>query len=227
MSHVLNIDQIEHESHPVNVPQIIEDLNSLVTLMQKYVQTGSLTIEEDNQFLRFFLQYKNTNDLVFYALEAMSHEPQSCLDEFAALQNGAEQFLAYYDSIKDQLRTLNFQTESNNYLRPFKEELDQCVADANALWKVFQEASNRLDYIDERDSDYEYLRKDLDEKEALYKKAHSLVDEKHAILKDKEKDVYALYSFEFEMLLIVADKLKQISLSVINDINNMEKGDCK
>lgn len=216
------------ESNPdyLSVSQIVKDLNSLTELLCKFAQVGTLSFDDDKQLLGFFLQYRNTNDLVFYALSLMKEDPTRCHEEFSSLLQASEDFLACVDSLRQQLQSLDFQSDCKACIKPFEDEYNRCVSYANTCWKVSQEISNRLDYLDERADESEDLMRELDEKESSYKLAHARVDETYSVLQEKQKEVAPLYSFDFEMLQIVVDKLKQISLSVINDIDNLKKGDC-
>lgn len=215
----------ENELPTVSVPQTVEDLNSLTLLLRKLVQAGTLSFDEGSQLLEFFRQYRNTNALVFYALSTMEDAPIPCREEFSSLLHASEEFLSCAERNRQQLKSLDFKAVSTAFVRPFEEEYEKCVSQSNACWKEFQAISNKLDYLDERSEDYEDLIRELDEKETLYKQAHTLVDESFEILKEKQKEVAPLYGFDLDMLMIVIDKLRQISLSVIDDISKLEKGD--
>lgn len=220
------ISLLPEEQSSVSVTQISCDLGSLTALLHKFVQVGELTFEEDKKLLGFFMKYKDTNNLVFYALKSMKEEPSLCCEEFNSLLDAANGFLSYTNEHQELSRNLEFQSNCKRYLAPYEEEHNQSMKYANECWKAFQGVSNKLDYLDERADDYDELVRDLNEKELRYKSAHARVDETYSILQEKRKDIYALYSFDFNMLLIVVDKLKRISLSVINDLNQLKKGDC-
>lgn len=208
------------------IAQICKDLGALTILLKKFVSSGTLSLGEDKQLLDFFIKYKNTNELVFHAIRSIKETPAVLLEEFSSLLDSAEQFLSYNDCHKDQIGSLDFQADCKSYIKPFEDMHNRSVAEAGACWRSVQEISNKLDFLDERADGYEDLMRELDDKEALYNAAHSRVDETYAILQERQKDIYALFGFSFDMLLIVIDKMKQIAISVIDDVNKLMKGDC-
>lgn len=215
----------ESESKSVSVVQICTDLNALSALIQKYVNSGTLAFEEEKKLLDFFLHYKNTNSLVVQALKSINENPTLSHQQFSVLLHATEEFLSLSDCYKIQLSALDFEADCKAYIKPFDAEYSQSVKQANTCWIAFQEASNRLDYLDERADDYADLLKDMNDKEVLYKTAHAQVDETYSILQEKQKDIYVLFSFSLDMLLVVVEKLKQIARSVIDDVSNLKKGD--
>lgn len=217
--------QLEEQTS-VSVSRIVNDLDSLTELLCKFVQVGDHSFEEDNRLFDFFSKYKNTNDLVFYALKTMKNDPALCRQEFSSLLESTECFLSNVSNHQAQIGALEFQSNCKKYLSPFEDELNQNMNYANVCWKAYQAISNRLDFLDERADNYEELNRILIEREAQYNAAHAKVNELYSTLQKKQEYIYALYSFEFNMLKIVVEKLRQISLSVINDLDNLEKGVC-
>ncbi len=54
------IEQYKREHEFVPVPQIVDALKSLSTLLQKYVQVGTLSIDEEKFFVNFVVNYRDT-----------------------------------------------------------------------------------------------------------------------------------------------------------------------
>lgn len=220
------ISSQSEEQASVSVSRIVNDLDSLTELLRRFVQVGDHSFDEDKQLLDFFLQYKNTNDLVFYALKSIQKDSALCRQEFSSLLDSTGCFLSYVSNHQEQIGALEFKTNCQKYISPFEDAHKQSVSYSNACWSAAQEIANKLDYLDERADNYEELTRILNDRESKHKAAHAKVEETYSILQEKQKDVFALFSFEFNMLQIVVDKLRQISLSVINDLNNLGKGGC-
>lgn len=218
------IEQYKREHEFVPVPQIVDALKSLSTLLQKYVQVGALSIDEEKFFVNFVVNYRDTNNLVIQALSTLPQEPSRCLAEFSSLHEASVFFLSYCESNKEKIQSIDLQADCERYLAPFEKQYDESKSEAAASWKLYQDASNRLDYLDERADNYEDLVKDLNEKETRYKEIHAQTEKIYSSLREKKEYIAAIYLFSFDMLFILVDKIKQISLSVIFDVNNIEKG---
>lgn len=210
----------------INITQIIEELHQVKCLLDKYVRTGALFIEDERAVVDFMIRYHETNDMVSYAINGIRNESDKTLAEFTGLLQKAESFLAFYNVNCTSLNSIDFKADSKKYLKTFDEEYRQAAAEATTIWKRIQELSNSLDYMWDTDEHYPSYRSECDEKESLYYNVlQPRVDRLFAEYKKQETYIAPIYYFELEMLVIVVMKMKDISTSVIEDINAIRKED--
>lgn len=211
----------------IDINNIIEDLLQVKNLLDRYVQTGSLSITEERAIVCFLIKYQETNKIVSYALCGIRNKADNdnTLAEFTNLLEATESFMAFYTQNELSLKPINFKADSEKHLKTFNEKYEQTSAEATSTWKKIQELSNRMDYMWETDSEYSALRKECDEKEdRYYNVLKPQVDKLYAEFKEQETFVAPIYYFKLEMLFILILKMKDISESVIEDINNIRKG---
>ena len=209
----------------MNIPQISEDLQSVRTLLEEYIQTRRIDIVQERAIVDFFIKYQETNDVVSYAVNGIRTDADKTFVEFSGLHRYTQAFLDFYEANDTSLKSIDFKGDSQKYIKVFEDANKQAAAEATATWKRILELSNLLDYMMESDERYPSMRKECDEKEEQYYHVlQPLVDRTFAEYKAKESYFAPVFYFNIEMLYLIVYKINEIAKSVISDIDNLRKG---
>ena len=210
----------------INISQIIADLQPVRKLLEQFVLTQTMSVSDGNKCLTFFSHYQKTNDIVYYALDVIRQERKETLSEFTQLLQATNEILDFLNENEGSLQALDFQDITQCYIKPYEDDYNTAIKESSESWKEYQKISNRLDYIDERDDEFNSLQKELEEKETQYNILRARVYEVHTLLQSKQSEICALYYFTLDMLIAVIFKMRDISQSVIADLEKAGKGEC-
>ena len=95
---------------------------------------------------------------------------------------------------------------------------------AHTVWMELQRTSNRLDFMDYSDPEYNSLDEKCDKLRDEYNKLHNSVNELFGKYRNEQKAVAGLYFFDLDYLHVLIFRLSEIASSIISDIADFREG---
>ena len=146
------------------------------------------------------------------------------LSDAQQLLKEAEQLIGIYKSSEPLFPSFDTKADCNAHLQPFKEAWEEMKEKAHAVWMELQRTSNRLDFMDYSDPEFNSLDEKCDRLRAEYDKLHNSVNELFGKYRNEQKAIAGLYYFDLEYLHVLIFRLSEIASSIISDIADFREG---
>lgn len=187
-------------------------------LLGKYVQDQALRFGEKRELWLFYKEHEDTNALIDCAVAMAGKDLDLLLSDAQQLLKGAEELTGIYKSSGPLFSSFDTKADCNAHLQPFKEAWEEMKEKAHTVWMELQRTSNRLDFMDYSDPEFNSLDEKCDRLRAEYDKLHNSVNELFGKYRDEQKAIAGLYYFDLEYLHVLIFRLSEIASNIISDI---------
>jgi peptidoglycan hydrolase CwlO-like protein len=108
--------------------------------------------------------------------------------------------------------------ESDNYLKPFNEDIKAKQSQARQLWQEFTSLSNKLDYMDIDSDEFKMLDKQCDATKSEYDEISKDIAKLHDELRHRKSSVAAFAYFDPSLYSLLLTRIGQIANSILLDL---------
>lgn len=212
-----------------NTSDIITRLNIIKEHISLYINEGKLPLQGMYSLCNASREIADTAPFTQYAINEAASDDKERIDmllsESLTLKEVAESLVSVYDTNVSLLESFDARPAIDRLMENHHKSFCEAQEVSNTLWKEYTAMSNRLDYMDLQDEEYEPLDRACDAKKAEYDKAASVT---RALgdteISDRRK--YAiLYYFDLSLVDVMARRYADIANCIIADITNARKED--
>ena len=206
------------------IQETTNGLRRVNELLDKYVQEQALSFEEKRELWLFYKEHEDTNALIDCAVAMAGKDLDQLFSDAQLLLKAAEELIKLYKGSASLLSSFDTKADCNAHLQPFKEAWEEMKENAHTVWMELQRTSNRLDYMDNSDPEYNSLDEKCDKLRDEYNKLHNSVNELFGKYRNEQKALAGLYFFDLDYLHILTFRLSEIARSIISDIADFREG---
>lgn len=200
------------------IQETVKGMKRVNELLGKYVQDQALRFGEKRELWLFYKEHEDTNALIDCAVAMAGKDLDLLLSDAQQLLKGAEELTGIYKSSGPLFSSFDTKADCNAHLQPFKEAWEEMKEKAHTVWMELQRTSNRLDFMDYSDPEFNSLDEKCDRLRAEYDKLHNSVNELFGKYRDEQKAIAGLYYFDLEYLHVLIFRLSEIASNIISDI---------
>lgn len=199
---------------------LAEQLQDVNKIIETRTKVGDVTFKDVLVLVRFYDEYKNTNEFIDEA-EQRAHENVGALLVCVTRLQGLIRRLCSLDmSVWDEV---DFVSLEQKHLKAYQDKWNRAKEKSTQLWQEYQSLSNRLDMMDFYLEEYRVLDIRCEQTKIDYENAHEETEECYAMLKMEEKDCAHVHYFEMQFLLLWATKMMEITDAIRTDAKRLLK----
>ena len=195
----------------------LQDVNKIIETRTK---VGDVSFKDALILLRFYDEYKNTNEFIDEAEQRAHDNIGALLVCVTRLQGLIRRLLSLDMSVWNEV---NFVSLEQKHLKSYQDKWNRAKEKSTQLWQEYQSLSNRLDMMDFNSEEYRGLDIRCEQTKIDYENAHEETEECYAILKMEEKDCAHVHYFEMQFLLLWAAKMMEITDAIRIDAKRLLK----
>lgn len=207
-----------------NANNLLADLHTVNELAAKYLKNGELCFDEKLRLMYFFKDYGDIGSMFIHEEVNLSVVPDLPITVPVAKEifTEAQAFLELYRENKNFLNGFEVKTDCDNFLAPFINKWKMSDEYSQKMHQDYLALDHRLDYMDERDSDYEELRKEC--YELFDKQEEASIIAKHARmeLEKARRKLYGLENFNLKWLFLLVGQISDTIMGVFPNIENLK-----
>lgn len=201
--------------------EISDNIKRLKRLLNKYIDTQFLSIDDQESLLQVCLACSDTNDFIKYA----ETESQNNVDGFpiiiSSLKTDVDEMIELLNTHESGFFS-GFDTKSLcvRSLKPFYERWDSQKEKTLTLWRDYCETSNRLDYFPIDSLEYQSLSKLCEDKKRTHDDNQKITDTLYAEYKLEESKVNHSIYFDIVFVDMLLSRLSDIMEVIITGFDS-------
>lgn len=199
---------------------LAEQLQNVNKIIETRTKVGDVTFKDVLVLVRFYDEYKNTNEFIDEAEQRAHGNVGALLVCATKLQGLIRRLLSLDISIWNEV---NFVSLEQKHLKAYQDKWNRAKEKSTQLWQKYQSLSNQLDMTDFNSEEYRVLDIQCEQTKIDYENAHEETEECYAILKMEEKDCAHVHYFEMQFLLLWAAKMMEITDAIRIDAKRLLK----
>lgn len=169
----------------------------------------------------FYRDFKDTNALVEEA-EMLAGKDAPRLHGLAlSLFSEAERYLTLD---KTAMSATDYAALFESRLKPLEERFQEAKAEASALWRIYSDMGNRLDYLPVDSEEYKSLEKECDKAKEEYDRAHTKANQLYDVWTQERDRNFCVWSFKPVFMDVLVSRLRGIAESITSDLERMKEG---
>ena len=181
---------------------------------------GSLSFDAALTLAAFYRDYSDTNGLIEAAEKEVTENADRLLTDIVSLLSEIEKFSAVGVA---GIQSVDFESIFEQQVKPFEERYEAAKAKSTKLWQEYSAISNRLDFLPLDSDEYKTLNAEGDAKKAEYETAHIKTKSTHDEWRAEQQRCFCVYTFKPLHLVVLVNRLKGISESIIADIKRIKE----
>lgn len=190
----------------------LHELNEVVANLT----VEGVTFDDALRLASFYRDFNDTNALISEAEKLAS-------SDMAKLHSLAVSFLSEADKFLSQnlsrLDDVDFKNIFNSHIASYENRYNEAAAISTELWRKYSSLSNRLDFLLMDSDEYKSLEIECDRAKVEYEDAHSMTDRLYDQWQREIDRCFCVGCFKPLFLIVLVERLKAISQSIIADIN--------
>lgn len=211
----------------MSLQPVTDDVRSLMDIFQQLDTNGSLPFEDELKLFNLFTSLKNTNSIIRVAQMTVKIDADKLYSDAQVLSETSSAATDAYFNVSGKLLAINFMADCKAYLKPFDDELSEQRKIATELWQEYTSRSNRLDYMDMDSDEFKALDAECDAAKAKYDEFHAKLSKLNDAFDKKRREIGVISFFDPSLISVVLIRIKQIADSIISDIEQGRKEECR
>lgn len=207
------------------ISSICQKTDKIATILTELSGNGTLGFAAKSELWKAVTLCTQTNNIIAAAEEEAHQDSGLLREECRRILHDCETALSLTMSVPASSFPTVSKEEISSCLAPLKQASENAREKSNALWREYQQISNRLDYIDRTAPEFERLDRECDVKKAEYDQAHAETLRLGSEYDKKRRVTASLVFFDFQFVIIVLQKLSEICRSIIADLDCAGKED--
>lgn len=201
-----------------SLSEVIEGVHEVSEIFNRLSANSELSFDEKFKLFELFMSLKDTNEFIDMAQREANIAPEQLANTSHEISDAVTQTIAIYNSVESTLLAIDFMADSDNYLKPFNEEIKAKQSQARQLWQEYTSLSNKLDYMDIDSDEFKMLDKQCDATKSEYDEISKEIAKLHDELRHRKSSVAAFAYFDPSLYSLLLTRIGQIANSILLDL---------
>lgn len=198
------------------IPQRLQEVNTLLAGCRQ----NCVTFEQALLLSLFYKNFNDTNRIVKEASVMYLEDAEQLKTIASSFLSEAERFMSLDIA---GLQSVDFAAIFEEHLKPLELRYEEAKEISTGLWREYSAMSNRLDFLSLNSDEYKSLDTLCNATKTEYDGAHALTDRLYNEWQQERDRTFCVYCFKPVFLVVLVERLKGISESIVSDIRRTKE----